>query len=94
MQQKDMVKIFLSGSYTLETVKDIPQLEAFLKNNFFFAKLSDNSTMQINIDDYKNDISLKGEFVRQVLSSDLSTEEKDAVTMCGIRLIRGEGIEL
>ena len=78
----------------LETVKDIPQLEAFLKNNFFFAKLSDNSTMQINIDDYKNDISLKGEFVRQVLSSDLSTEEKDAVTMCGIRLIRGEGIKL
>lgn len=94
VQQKDMVKIILNGSYTLETVKDVSQLESFLKNSFFFAKLSDNSTMKINIDDYKNDISLKGEFVRQVLSSDLSSEEKDAVTMCGIRLIRGEEIEL
>lgn len=94
VEAKDMVKIILTGSYTLETVKDLPQLETYLKSNFFFSKLRDNSTMQINIDDYKNDISLKGEFVRQVLSSSLSDEEKDAVTLCGIRLIRGEDVTL
>jgi len=93
-EEKDMVKIVLTGSYTLETVKDLPQLEAFLKNNFFFSKVKDNSTMQINIDEYRHDISLKGEFVRQVLSSDLADNEKDSIILCGIRLIRGEEAEV
>ena len=31
VESKDMVKIILTGNYTLETVKDIPQLESFLK---------------------------------------------------------------
>lgn len=94
VEQKDMVKIILIGCYTLETVKDLPQLLNYLENNFYFAKLRDNSTMQINIDDYRHDISLKGEFVRSVLSSDLTDDEKDSVILCGIRVMRGEEPEL
>lgn len=90
--EKDMVKIRLVGDYTLDTNKDIAQLYSYLKNRFFFAKIKDQSTMQINIEDFKNDLSLKGEFVRQVLLSDLPQEEKQKIIVCGIRAINGEEV--
>ncbi len=93
-QECDMVKIIFTGNYTLDTNKDLNQLLTYLQNRFFFARIRDNSTMQISADDYKNDISLKGEFVRSVLSSELSEEEKQQVILYGIRALRGEEMEL
>lgn len=90
VRECDMVKIILKGSYTVDTNKDIEQLLSYLQNTFFFARLEDLSSMEINAEDYKNDISLKGEFVRKTLGSELSEEEKQAVIMYGIRALRGE----
>ena len=86
----DMVKIILKGSYTLDTNKDVNQLVTYLQNTFFFAKLEDESTMEINADSYKNDVSLKGEFVRQILASELSDKQKQEAIVYGIRAMRGE----
>lgn len=90
VRECDMVKIILKGSYTVDTNKDTEQLLSYLQNTFFFARLEDMSSMQINAEDYKNDISLKGEFVRKTLYSQLSEDEKQAVIMYGIRALRGE----
>ena len=44
--------------------------------------------------DYKNDLSLKGEFVRNLSSSDeYSEEEKEELLSLGIKLLNGEDIE-
>ena len=40
------------------------------------------------------DISLKGEFVRSVLASDLSEEEKQRIIACGMRALAGEEVLL
>ncbi len=90
VRECDMVKIILKGSYTIDTNKDTEQLLSYLQNTFFFARLEDLSSMEINAEDYKNDISLKGEFVRKTLGSELSEKEKQAVIMYGIRALRGE----
>ena len=48
----------------------------------------------INIDDYKNDFSLKGEFVRNISSnSNLTAEEKEELLNIGMKLLNGEDIE-
>jgi len=94
VRECDMVKIILTGSSCVDANKDTNQLVKYLQGRFFFAKLKDKSTTEIRAEDYKNDISLKGEFVRQVLSQNLSQEEREQVILCGIRAIRGEEIEL
>ncbi len=87
---EDMVKIRLKGEFTLDTNKDLAQLSQLLNSSFYFAKTVDESTLRINPNDYKNDPSLKGEFVRNVLNSELSNEEKNKIIVLGIRAIRGE----
>lgn len=90
VRECDMVKIVLTGTYTLDTNKDTDQILTYLQNTFFFAKLKDKSKIEINAENYKNDLSLKGEFVRNVLSSELSESEKDAAILYGIYALRGE----
>ena len=90
----DMVKAVLVGSFDMDANKDVNQLAAYLESRFFFSKVKDQSRALIRAEDYKNDLSLKGEFVRQTLASDLSDEEKEEIILLGIRAIRGEEIEL
>ena len=92
VSEKDMVKVILTGEYTLQTNKQLEQLLMFLKDRFYFAKLEDKSLMKILSEDYKDSVSLKGEFVRNVLGSGLSKEEMDNIIMLGIRAIEGEEI--
>jgi len=90
----DMVKIVLKGECEIDTNKDTAQLLSYLKNSFYFAKLQDDTKTKINVDDYKNDVSLKGEFVRQLILADLSDDEKEKVFKCAMSAIAGEEIEL
>ena len=94
VKDSDMVKIVLKGSFDVDANVDAPQLAAYLEQRFFFSKVKNLSRAEINAEDYKNDVSLKGEFVRQTLAADLSEDEKREIILCGIRAIRGEEIEL
>ena len=58
------------------------------------GKISDKSRLLIDPDAYRNDISLKGEFVRRVLASNLKEEEKERVIACGFRALSGEEMGL
>ena len=88
----DLVKFTLRGSYTLETQKDLRFLEKMLEGRFFFSKIKDESSLKIHPEDYEHDISLKGEFIRMVLSSDRPQEEKDRIILLGIRALSGEEV--
>ena len=92
VSENDMVKVILTGEYTLNTNKQLEQLLIFLKDRFYFAKLEDKSLMKISSEDYKDSVSLKGEFVRNVLNSELAKQQMDSIIMLGIRAIEGEEI--
>lgn len=92
--QKDLVKVVLTGSRPAELLLDLPRTEQMLSECFYFSKLSDRTSLLIHPEDYSHDISLKGEFVRRVMKSDLSIEEQKRVITCGFRALAGEELDL
>lgn len=89
----DFVKLILVGNYQVNLEKDLTSLAKKMESRFYCYKIKDLSTLLINAEDYKNDASLKGEFIRQVLSSNLPNEECDRIIMTGLKVLNGEEIE-
>ena len=57
---------------------------------FYFVKVYNETTLLVNFYDYEKDESLKREFVRMVLQSDMEEEKKSEVIRCGIMALSGE----
>ncbi|MBQ7800827.1 MAG: DNA repair exonuclease [Oscillospiraceae bacterium] len=91
---KDLVKFTLTGTFTLETQKDLQFLKKSLEPLFWFVKIKDESRFRIEKETYEHDASLKGEFIRLVMASDRSEEEKAQIICCGIQALSGEEIIL
>lgn len=91
---QSLVKVVLTGACPAEQSKDIDYLLSILTDRFYFAKIYDETHLLIRPEDYRNDISLKGEFVRRVMASNLSDAEKERVLACGLRALCGEEVEL
>ena len=90
----DMVEFILSGEVDPMANIALSYLQNLAKSNFFFVKVKDETRMTINPEDYKNDISLKGEFIRLTLSCDASEEDKAAIIRTGMQALMGEEITL
>ena len=86
----DLVKAVLCGACEDSLSKDVGRLTQILSERFYFAKLADESKLSIRPEDYRLDVSLKGEFVRRVMESNLSDEQKERVIACGFRVLTGE----
>ena len=89
-----LVKFTLTGTYTLETQKDLQFLRKSMEPLFWFVKIKDESRFQIEKETYEHDVSLKGEFIRLVMASEKSEEEKARIICCGIQALSGEEIVL
>ena len=89
-----LVKITLTGDYTLETQKDLTFLSKMLEGKFYFLKIKDESRLKIEKETYEHDASLKGEFIRLVMASDRTAEEKEQIICWGIRALSGEEVDL
>lgn len=94
ISSESLVKFTLTGTYTLETQKDLRFLRKLLEPDFYFVKLKDESRLKIEKESYEHDMSLKGEFIRMVMASDRSEEEKEQIILCGIRALSGEEVVL
>ena len=86
----DLVKVILTGENHPRQLVDLTQLSQLLSERFYFAKLTDRTRLQIHPQDYIHDVSLKGEFVRRVMASDLTDAEKEEIIVCGFRALNGE----
>lgn len=89
---KDMVKIVLTGYYTLDTEKDFTYFDQAMEGRFYFLKWKDKSRLSIDYKEYENMVSLKGEFVRTVMSGKDSESEKEQMILLGIRALSGEDL--
>lgn len=88
----DMVEFVLTGASDPTSNIAIPHLKKMLRSKFFFSKIKDESKIAINPSDYKNDVSLKGAFIRKVLNSELTDDEKASVIRAGLAALSGEDI--
>lgn len=91
---EDMVEFLLSGGVDPTANLAVSYLQNLVKRDFFFVKVKDQTHLAINPEDYKHDISLKGEFIRLVLDSDASEEDKAAIIRTGMQALMGEEITL
>ncbi len=92
ISSKDLVKVTLTGTYTLQSQKDLPFLQKSLAPSFYFVKIKDESRFLIQRESYEHDASLKGEFIRLVMASDKTEEEKARIICCGIQALSGEEV--
>ncbi len=88
--KENLVKIVLVGKVNINSERDIDYLLKIYNDRFYFIKIYDKTTLKINYLDYENDASLKGEFIRMVLSEDLEEEEKKEIIITGINALSGQ----
>ena len=94
INSSSLVKIILTGKVNFEIGNIEETICSFFSDKFFYLKVYSELKRIINIDDYKNDFSLKGEFVRNISSNlDLTALEKEELLNIGIKLLNGEDIE-
>ena len=92
IDKKNLIKIVLKGNLELEVERDINYLERKYKNSYYFAKIYDETKLKIDYMSYENDESLKGEFIRLVLSQNLMEKEKKEIITTGIKALSGEEV--
>ena len=93
IKKENMIKIILEGKVSIDSERDINYLIKRFENEVYFIKIYDETTLKIDYMDYKNDISLKGEFIRLVLQQDITEEEKREIITTGIRALSGEEVD-
>ena len=64
---ENLYKIILSGEVSQETSINISELTERFKNLTYFAKIRDKTALKFNLDELKNETSLKGIFVGKML---------------------------
>jgi DNA repair exonuclease SbcCD nuclease subunit len=93
INSRDLVRVRLVGEYEPGVKRDTESLTDRFSSRFYYFETKDESRLRISSEDYKNDKSLKGEFIRLVLSRDeLTSKEKEDIIECGIRALAGETI--
>ena len=90
ISKDNLIKIKLTGDITEDTDLNIDFIQNNLNETYYLVKIENNTKLKIDIEKYKNDISLKGEFIRCVLNGNLSEEEKEQVLMFGLKALNGE----
>lgn len=90
ISRNDLVKFTLTGGFTPDTQKDIHFLRHAFADEFYFVRIKDESRLALAREDYINDVSLKGAFIREVMASDMEDERKENVILLGLRALAGE----
>lgn len=92
--QKDPVKIVLCGSYRSGLKKDVALLATRLQERFFHLRIKDESRLAIDPKDFTNDMSQRGEFVREAYAQPMSEEQRSEILEVGLKALAGETIDL
>ncbi len=91
--KESLIKIVLTGKVKIGSERDIDYLLKIYNEIYYFVKIYDKTTLAINYLDYEHDASLKGEFIRLILSQEnISEEEKKQIIEAGIKALSGEEV--
>ncbi len=94
VRAEDMLKLILRGRHKAGLRKDISLLTARLCSAYFHAKVTDESQAFVDYSAYQNDLSERGEFVREVGRCALSDDERAEILDVGLKALAGEDIDL
>ncbi len=90
----DLYRITLTGEidYDRDTLsEDVARL---VENDCYFVSVKDKTLQKIDAHDFEGDISLKGEFIREVMqASAWDMERKSRIVALGLKALEGREIE-
>ncbi len=90
---ENLLRVVLIGESVIEDLVE-SDLERMLENDYFSVSVKDKTTKKIDVEKYQNDLSLQGEFVREVYkSAELTDEEKSRIIKIGLKVLIGGGID-
>ena len=91
VRRADILRVTLLGTRPTDFKPDVYALCERFSKNFFHFEIKDSSRVEVDIDAIKYDKTLKGEFIRTVLSdTELSALEKEKIIDFSIRALMGE----
>lgn len=93
IEESSLLSILLTGQLDVECEKDLTYIRTALSSRYFSVTLTDRTTYTSKDEDYRYEESLKGEFIRQVLKSDIPEEDKQTVIRYGLQALKNEEIE-
>lgn len=88
--ETSLVKVVLKGEVEVTAEKNVDYIRNGFADGFFFGKCYDETKLHVDYMSYLHDESLKGEFIRTVMNSDHSEEEKTELIRCGLMALEGE----
>ena len=88
INSNNIVRLNLCGTYDIETDKSLNLLQHELENKFFYVDIKDKSTLYIDPNSYINDVSLTGQFIKEVLNSNLEQSVKDDIITTGLKILK------
>lgn len=94
ISSEDLVKIIVTGVTDMDMDIDMKRLLRGMDKDFFYVKGYDKTTIAVDYESFRNDRTLKGEFVRLMEQQHLSEDERAEIIELGIKAIMGEDLEL
>lgn len=86
-----LIKVVLTGQIDINAEKNLTYITENFKNDYYYFKLYDHTSIKVDYSSYQYDKSLKGEFVRLVESDDtLDDITKASIIKIGIDALSGE----
>ena len=92
--RENMVEFELTGETDPRARISAEHLRGLAGQEFFFAAVKDRTRLAVRPEDYQNDISLKGEFIRLVLASGADEADQARIIRAGLEALSGEEVIL
>lgn len=93
IDKKNILRINLIGELEAGIDFDEADIEISL-SSYFFVNVKNKTSLKINIEDYNDDKSLIGEFIRGIYNNpDYSVEDKHKLINMGLRAINGKEVD-
>ena len=88
-----VLKLELTGELDVECEKDTDYLCKQFENRFYAFKIKDCTAYRVDYMSYEHDVSLKGEFIRNVMGrDDINEQDKAVIIRYGLQALQGEEI--
>lgn len=93
LDRRNIYRIVLTGEVDCTIDDLIYDTTRYLQANCYFARVKDHTTKKLDFTAFEKDASLKGEFVRLVLSNnELSQDDKMKIIHYGLNALSGKGV--
>ena len=92
--QKNLLRVNLTGALGFTSENLAKTVEKYLSDYFYFVSVKDKTKISLDLGEISEEISLRGEFLRLVYSSDLSEEDKRDIITFGFNALSGEEIDI